>query len=262
MAVPVTSPRGRDRRRTDLYGRGRRLVYGCLLMLAHAGTALGATSQPTAAKHLMRSTASSPAVAYVDRRVDSQQRWVYLQTNVIHELQPSLFGDSADWNGLEGSPERTTMIELVRFRLGDLPHMVDGIARVKNGLGVDVNLPGIGAVFLDIYTPKKRKQRGPGVRWSVSLDGEAPAATSGALVEEEDTHRLWALGGSVDLIRSHRGEQKLVLNPQLRFNLGDKRHGQSRFEATVLYGLWRPATEKVTASERVVQAELRWRFGG
>lgn len=260
MSSVVPPLRGRDRRRTDLYGRSRRAFYGFLLLMAHAGTAVAASTQPAAAKQL-RSTASSPAVAYVDRRADSQQNWVYLQTNVIHELQPSLFGEAADWNGLEGSPERTTMIEMVRFRLGDLPHMVDGIARVKNGLGVDVKLPGIGAVFLDIYTPKKRKKRGPGVRWSVNLDGEVPAPRD-ADAENEDTHRLWALGGSVDLIRSHRGEQKLLINPQLRFHLGDKRHGQSRFEATVLYGLWRPATEKVTASERVVQAELRWRFGG
>lgn len=257
-------PRGRERRRTDLYGRCRRAFYGVLLFLAHAAPALAGTPQQATAKQ-MRNTASTPALPF-RQQADQQlnQRWVVLDSHIIQKLQPALFDEPYDWEGVLGAPERATVAELVRFRLDELPQMVDGIARVKNGLGIDVKLPGVGAVFLDIYQPKKRKKRDPGVRWSLNLDGQSaaePDALLGSGSPTDPSQLLWAFGGSVDLVRNHLGQQKLMINPQLRMIFGDKQHGQYRFEATMAYALWRPATEKVTAGERVLQAELRWRFG-
>lgn len=243
---------GRERRRTDLYGRARRLLYGLMLLGAHVTQAMAGT---TAKDYDFRNTASTPAIPYQGPQDGSASSWVILDSHIPQNLQPGLFGESADWYGYMGETERAVLFELSRFRWDKLPVTDGGIAKIRHGLGLDLHMPGFGKVFFDLYSPDKDKGH-PGVR--MQLGGEDEAAVPDLAASN---NRLWSLGGSVDLVRDADGNKQLVVNPQLKINLKPTTQSET-LKATVVYGYWRSATENVTANERVLQAEIRWNFGG
>ncbi len=250
-------PGGRERRRTDLYGRLRRLAYGLLLALAPLAAHAGGAQSPRASDlighdgplHLPtsphgRQDAPSPL----------PPGYVFVETSAVQPLQAGLFGELVDWWGYRGTRARPVPLQLSGFevRLPALPWLSNAaVEAAVEGVGLDLNLPGLGTLFIDLYCGEGGP--GDGLRWQAA-GAETPDAA------QPVTTRRWSLGGAVDIVRRPSGQRAMVINPQLHLDLGRVLDRDDDIEATVVWAHWRPLTERLSADERVLQVEISWRF--
>ena len=255
-AAPARPLVGREKRRTDLYGRLRRMLYGVLLMWANMpGNVL-------AGEHMVGHVNMAPHIGGLHDTGQSgiesamgitpQPGMVLIDSGAIHALTTPLFSDSVDWWGHRGERGRAIPVSLSQFKgqLPEIPWLTNALVEAAgDGVGFDLSLPGLGTVFLDLYSDGDRP--GDGLRWSASQSADAI---------ERDVKRSWSFGGSVDVIRTAAGDRELVINPQLHVDVGANFSRLAGMEATVVYAYWRPTTERLVADERVVQVEFSWTF--
>lgn len=129
--------------------------------------------------------------------------------------------------------------------------------QLRGGIGLDVEIADAGNLHLTLLPARDASMRG--LRWQ--FDGE-----------EGPQARLWSVGASVDLVRTIeldarrrdaealRGQQRLVLNPQLVLDLDRLIDADGHAQLTLQHGNWRDAGSRRALPDRVWQLSLRWRY--
>lgn len=230
---------GANRRRRDLRGRLQRLAYGLLLAFSAA--------QASAAPSDKRSEPSA------EEREDDPQllaALVLVQSWAEDRAQPALFGASFSRAASGELSERQLSSAAGEISRGlvTLSFSDDDLRRIKDGLGLDIELPDLGYFHLNLYSRKDSGLPG-GKRF-----GLIPAG------EREGGPRRWSLGGSLDLVRPVDGERELVLVPQLMIDMAALIGSDKRFDVCVQYAHWRARNSREVSAERVPQATLRFSF--
>lgn len=112
--------------------------------------------------------------------------------------------------------------------------------RMRDGVGMDYRLGGLGGLQLNLYS--RRDTARPGRSWN--LNAQAPDATA-----------FWLLGGSLDVVRD-----QVVFVPRLLLDfdaLTERDHG---LQAFVQYGPWHSSSSRATRDQTMTQVAFRLRF--
>lgn len=232
-------PTGRERRRTDLYGRIRRFLYGLLLLAASPGAvaadefaSLGKFRAPTQA-----------TVAASERAVLAT-----LQGLIMINAEPATPPDTAI-QGRSGYP--SIALDTITARVpeaGSAPLFRVAVTQntIRDGVGFDIAVPDLGHFHLNLYA--RRNARTGGKRWAVSGGDEGGSA------------RAWSLGGTVELVRTIDGDRHLAFVPELLFDLSEGKQAYLPFQASLRIAHWRSLAEKQSLDERVPQLMFKWRL--
>lgn len=215
---------GRERRRTDLYGRLRRLMYGVMLWTAvpaaHAADETGGRRFHDLLSGLNSSIAGL-----------AQKRLAFMQPEAAPEEDLLLRPESS---------VRT----LLSFRFED------ELTTLRKGAGFDLAPPEMGYMYINLVQPKDAAQRGR--RWKLYDERTA-----------QNPARAWQIGGTVDLVRDDpHGSKEVNVNPQLLLDLDAILGMSSKCEGRVQYANWKGNrnVEDNRALGRVVQVTVQWRF--
>lgn len=229
---------GRERRRTDLYGRARRFVYGLLLLAASPG-AMAADELAALGQH----RAVAPPVASASGRAVLAT----LQGLIMVHAERSI-GPDTPLQDQHGYPR--VALDTISARLPEATEsplfrvaVSEGYA-LRDGLGFDLAVPDLGNFHLNLYT--RRNARTGGERW--------------ALTDATIPDQAWTLGGTLELVRTIDGEKHVAFVPELRIDLSDAPAHYLPFQASLKLAHWRSLAEKQSLDERVPQLTFKWRL--
>ena len=237
MSTVQKVPVGRERRRTDLYGRARRLLYGLLLLAASPG-ALAADELASVG----RFKASPVAVVSQQFMVATLQGLVLLNADDSAENSATRLGNTYPRVGLDTVTARVSGVEN-----GDAPLFRVAVAEdgsIRDGVGFDLALPDIGNFHLNLYA--RHNARTSGKRWSMSGEGSAP--------------RTWSIGGTLELVRTVDGDKQLAFVPELLVDLDNSRTRYLPFQASLKFANWRSLQDRASLDEQVPQLMFKWRL--
>lgn len=226
---------GRERRRTDLYGRARRYLYGVML-LATAPAAIAADQLALVGRYrpplavtastaeFISATLQGLVLLHARERTDpaaplSQSPLISLDTVTAHVTD--------DAGG-----------EVPRFRVA-----VVETGLLRDGAGFDLTVPEIGNFHLNLYARNNAKTDGK--RWTV---GDAGIPHS------------WSLGGTMELVRTLDGGRHFAFVPELKLDIDDSRARYLPFQASIKYANWRSTTSDRAFAEQVPQIAFKWRL--
>lgn len=230
----TTVAAGLDRRRKGLVAAVRRVVYGVMLWAC-------AYEEASAAQG-----GAAPVPAPVNLNVSIESRGQRPgQAFDVYRIAVSVDDQrlSAAFNQLAR-----------QLRLRDdvaIQHVRD----LRDGMGIDIALPDAGRLHLMLHP--KRDDLAHGSRWSFS-DPE---------ISEASPHRLWSLGGAVDLIdaRQLSGEtgqfehrRSLQAAPQLIIDADQLLGLRGDAVMTVQYASWKSTMGM--SQQQVMQLRLKWSF--
>ena len=233
-------PIGRERRRTDAYGRARRLLYGILLLAASPG-AIAADGTADLGKY--RSASTATAVTAGQALVATLQGLVMISTEEIVSPATPLFGhtgyprmalDTVTARVYEGA-------ESPRFRVAG-----DGRS-LRDGMGFDLDVGTVGTFHLNLYS--RRNANGDGRRSALKEDDDAPAPEP-----------RWSIGGTLELVRTIDGDRFVAVVPELLIDLAGAETRYLPFQASLKHANWRSVAEKAAMDERVLQLTFQWRL--
>ena len=236
---------GRERRRTDLYGKVRRALYGLMLLLG------------------------APHLAGAQDLAPSKELPALLPAQVATQTLPSQYGESLVSVGSQTVDGQSTVVygELVeRLSLGKLPKMPlsfgpvkdiliaaqfvdDDFSAVRYGFGMDFTLPAVGNFYLNLYSRDDSKRSGK--RWELNPTAVPASANSG---------KPWNLGGTVELVKTQSGTRELGIVPQLVLDLDRLVGAPGQFEARIQYAHWQGLSDKEVTNNRMAQVTVNWRF--
>lgn len=229
---------GRERRRTDLYGRVRRFLYGLLLLAA----APGAMAADELAAYGQYRAAARPAASAPERAVVATLQGLVM----IHAERAA----SPDAPIQDPHAYPRVALDTITARL---PEAVDaplfrvavseGLS-IRDGVGFDLAVPDVGNFHLNLYA--RRNARTNGERWQLTGAG-AP-------------DRAWSLGGSLELVRTIDGARHVAFVPELLLDLSDAPAHYLPFQASLKLAHWRSLAEKQSLDERVPQLTFKWRL--
>jgi len=231
-------PTGRERRRTDLYGRVRRFLYGVLLLAAAPG-AVAADELASLGK--FRAQAHATVAASERAVVATLQGLIMINAEPVAPPETPIQGQS-------GYPR--IALDTITARVpeaGSAPLFRVAVTQstIRDGIGFDIAVPDLGNFHLNLYTRRNAKTEGQ--RWSVSgADGDAS--------------RNWSLGGTLELVRTIDGDRHLAFVPELLFDLTEGRQAYLPFQASLRVANWRSLAEKQSLDERVPQLMFKWRL--
>lgn len=228
------SKNGRERRRKGLIGAFRRGAYG--LMLWVSGQQLAAAGQE---QELFGN--------------------IPLNVNLSIEAQKGYSGDalsvyrigfSTNDPRLSGAFNR--LARLLQLRNHEV---VEQVRDIRNGIGVDFDLPDAGKLHFMLHPRRDEIDRG--ARWVLG-EGENESA---------EPSELWSLGAAVDLVSVDRfdasfqirdRERRLQVAPQLIID-ADRLFGlRGKAVITLQQACWKSSTGQ--QDEPVLQMRLKWRF--
>ena len=227
-------PTGRERRRTDLYGRVRRFLYG-LLLLAAAPGAMAADEMASLGRYR-----AQPVVAAAEKLVTATLQGLVL-LHASDEQNP-LQGNGYPHLGLDTVTARiqdNAIADAPLFRVA----VSDG-GEVRDGMGFDLALPDIGNFHLNLYARSNAKTAGK--RWNMSGDEASP--------------RSWSVGGTLELVRSVDGSRHLAFVPELLLDIDNSGKRYLPFQAAVKVANWRSLAERRSLDEEVPQIAFKWRL--
>ncbi|HVT36540.1 MAG TPA: hypothetical protein VHE37_13210 [Nevskiaceae bacterium] len=211
----------------------RRALYG--LALAYAGHA--AASEPGT-----RATRPVPAPSMVNPLA---AQWLAAGYPVTLTAQPDPLDPRAHRSGSD--------LALHPVAIGqDAPlltaTLVDELAQMKDGVGLDLKVPDVTNLYLNLYTRSNPRSRGKRVQLAPddSDDGSAEP--------------LWSVGGAVNVVRELDGGRRLEVAPQLTVNLGRAVGAPGRLQALLQRARWNNNDPFNGGTESVVQLSFRWRF--
>lgn len=233
-------PSGRERRRTDAYGRARRFVYGILLLAAAPG-AIAADGLSDLGKY--RATAAA-AAAPAQALVATLQGLVMIHAEQVVSPATPLYGHT-------GYPRMALDTVTARVHEGLEPprfRVAGGDGRsVRDGVGFDLNVGDVGNFHLNLYA--RRNAKTGGRRYALNEDREAP-----------DPGAPWSLGGTLELVRTISGERYVTVVPELQLDLSGSETRYLPFQASLKHANWRSVADKASLDERVLQLTFKWRL--
>lgn len=228
-------PTGRERRRTDLYGRVRRFLYG-LLLLAAAPGAMAADEMASIGRYK-----AAPAV------VSAAQKLV---TATLQGLVLFHAGDEGNSLQPNGYPRLGLDTITGRVQDGAVPDsplfsvaVTDG-PQIRDGMGFDLALPDIGNFHLNLYARDGAKTNGK--RFSVSGNEVAP--------------HTWSLGGSLEVVRTIDGSRHVAFVPELLLDIDNTGKRYLPFQASVKYANWRSMAERESLTDQALQVTFKWQL--
>jgi hypothetical protein len=133
--------------------------------------------------------------------------------------------------------------------------IVEQVSDLRDGMGVDIVMPDSGKLHLMLHP--KQDDLAHGTRWTLS----------DPVTREASPHKLWSLGGAVDLVdarqfsadtgrlehrRSIQAAPQLIVDADRLLGL----HGDAVM--TVEYSSWKSALGK--SREQVLQLRLKWSY--
>jgi hypothetical protein len=116
---------------------------------------------------------------------------------------------------------------------------------VRDGIGMDYRVGGLGGLQLNLYS--RRDTPNPGRSWN--LNAETPEATA-----------FWLLGGSLDVARDRNDRQQVVFVPRLLLDFDALTERNHRLQAFVQYAPWHSSPGQATPDEGITQVAFRLRF--
>jgi hypothetical protein len=230
---------GRERRRTDLYGRARRFAYG-LLLLAAAPGAMAADELAAFGQHR---AAARPAASASERAVVAT-----LQGLVMVHAERGANPD-APIQDQHGYPR--VALDTITARLPEAAEAplfrvsVSEGRSLRDGVGFDLAVPDIGNFHLNLYA--RRNARTGGERWALTDAAKQPG-------------QAWSLGGTLELVRTIDGGKHVAFVPELLLDLSDAPARYLPFQASLKLAHWRSLAEKQSLDERVPQLTFKWRL--
>lgn len=232
---------GINRRRRDWRGRLRRLAYG--VVMAFSATQAPASESQTAGDK----TAQQAPVIVEDQQMLTAL--VLVQGVLAERAQPMLFGASFTRPALGERSERllSEMNNPVSNGLLRLSFSDDDLRRLKEGIGMDLELPDLGSFHLNLYS---------------RTGTDMPAGKRWELAPNESTHssarRQWSIGASLDQVRTEEGGRQLVLVPQLVLDAAALLGRKDHFDICIQYAHWRAPGGQAASEQRVPQAVFKW----
>jgi hypothetical protein len=230
------APVGRERRRTDLYGRARRFAYGLLLL----ASAPGANAADELASLGQYRAAPSAATAPERAVLATLQGLVMIHAERVEAPDAPLVSRL-------GYPR--IGLDTITARLPDAPDAplfrvaVSEGAPIRDGVGFDLPVPDIGNFHLNLYA--RRNAHSEGRRWSVN-----------GPVDD----RTWSIGGTLELVRTIDGGRQVAFVPELLLDLSEQTGSYLPFQASLKFANWRSFAEKAALDERVPQLTFKWRI--
>lgn len=240
MGMP---PGGRERRRTDLYGRVRRFLYGLLLLAASRG-AMAADEFAALGKY----RASPPAASALQQAAIATLQGLV----VLSAQQASDPGDASPYDTYPGLALDAVTARIQEPQAEQSPlFRINGIdsTSIKDGIGFDLAVADFGHFHLNLYS--RSNARTEGLRESMALGDPAGTAApkSG-----------WSLGGTLELVRTVGGERYVAMVPELRMEFGGGKARYLPFEASLKYANWRSLQDRRSLDEQVPQLAFKWRI--
>lgn len=228
-------PGGRERRRTDLYGRTRRFLYG-LLLLAAAPGAMAADEMASIGRY----KAAPPVASTAEKLVTATLQGLVLlhATDEQSTLQP---------NGYPRLGLDTVTGRVADTALADSPLFSVAVSEggaIRDGLGFDMALPDVGNFHLNLYA--RSGARTSGKRFTMS--GDATPA------------RSWSLGGSLELVRTTDGSKHVAFVPELLLDVDTAGKRYLPFQASVKFANWRSLAERESLDEQALQVTFKWQL--
>lgn len=212
---------GRERRRRGVVNRLRRLAYGLMLSCSLPVTAGQPAAAPSPRSDRGAESASSRSSSA------SIQGLLAMVANLPADPATPL-GTDDDYGHLA--------FEDVALRLEDprgsakLRLQLMPMERLRDGLGLHVQVPDLGALHLTLYA-----RRGGGAARSA-----------------------WSLGGSMELVRMTDGSRQLAFVPELSVDGDVLLRRDLGFSAAVRYAHWRGTGAKDAQDFEVPQLLFRW----
>lgn len=234
-------PIGRERRRTDAYGRARRFLYGVLLLAAAPG-AIAADGSSDPGKYRSDSTASAASPS--QQLVATLQGLVMVHAEEVVNPATPLFGHSSHPRlALDIVTARVYAgAESPRFRVAGSEGQV-----LRGGTGFDLGVANVGDFHLSLYS--RRSAKTPGRRYAAGDEDHAPAPDP-----------RWSIGGTLELVRTLGGDRFVAVVPELLVDLTGAGTRYLPFQASLKQANWRSVAEKAALDERVLQLAFRWRL--
>lgn len=226
------SKNGRERRRKGLIAACRRGAYGLMLWLS--GQQLAAAGQ---AQELFGG--------------------IPLNVNLSIEAQKGYSGDvlgvyrivfSTNDPRLSGAFNR--LARLLQLRNHEV---VEQVRDIRNGIGVDFDLPDAGKLHFMLHPRGDELDRG--ARWILGED------------QSPEPSELWSLGAAVDLVSVDRfdasfqirdRDRRLQVAPQLIIDADRLLGLRGKAVITIQQACWKSSTGQ--QDEPVLQMRLKWRF--
>lgn len=224
----------RERRRQGAINRLRRLAYGA--MLGCSLPAAAGDSAPELHATYRRAAESAP------------QRWLTAGVEglvglaALKPADPAApLGNNDDYGHLDFGD---IAMDFDDPRAGStLAVAVVQPTLLREGLGLDLGIPDLGSLRLNLYARRVPK-----------------GATGWDWTETPETPPVWSLGGSLELIRTGDGSRRVAFIPELTVD-GDALTGSKLgFSASVRYAHWRRLGKTEAEDYAVPQLMFRWRY--
>lgn len=225
---------GRERRRTDLYGRLRRATYGLLLLAAAPGAMAGDELASVGRYRAL------PVAAVAEQLVTATLQGLVL-LHATDETSP-----------LQSNGNPRLGLDTVTARIQDDPiadaplfrvAVSDG-SNISDGMGFDMALPDIGNFHLNLYARNNAKSAGK--RFNMSGDQTSP--------------RTWSVGGTLELVRTVDGSKHIAFVPELLLDIDNSTKRYLPFQAAVKIANWRGLTDRESQEGLVPQIAFKWRL--
>lgn len=222
---------GRERRRKGPINRLRRVAYGVML----------GVSLPTAASE----PPLSPRLP-TDRGANSgPQRWLTAGVEGLVAVSAREAADPATPMGTEDDYGHLDFEDIALDfddpRAGSsLQVSVVQPSLMRDGLGLDVAIPDLGALRLNLYA---RRVAHGATGWDFMQADAAP---------------VWSLGGSLELVRTGDGSRQLAFIPELTVDGNALSGNKLGFSASVRYSHWRRLGAREAEDFAVPQLMFRW----
>lgn len=217
--------------------RARRLAYGLLL---------SASFPASAGAELLPRLTFTPVADSTPQRVLMAGLEGFLSINAERSADPAApMGSDKDYAHLTFESLATTLDDPRSDSA--LRLTVAQPTLLREGLGLDLAIPDLGALHLNLYARQDR--RGSDTRAAVLSAGEL-----------QRTSCAWSLGGSMELVRSEGGARQLSFVPELSVDGSALTGGKLGFSAVVRYAHWRSLGERESQDIAVPQLLFRWKI--